>query len=156
MKNLLSLLLLAFVCTGLRAENAAAANDKVIAAVRAADDARVAASVAVDREKLNAVYSNELRYAHSSGKIDTKASFIASLVSKEAVYFAVDYQERNFVPVAPGIVLMNGRGSFKVSTGGAPRQDLDLRFLAVWREEQGTWRMIAWQSNRQPAAAPAK
>lgn len=156
MKNLLSLLLLAFVCTGLRAENAAAANDKIIAAVRAADDARVAASVAVDREKLNAVYSNELRYAHSSGKIDTKASFIASLVSKEAVYFAVDYQERNFVPVAPGIVLMNGRGSFKVSTGGAPRQDLDLRFLAVWREEQGTWRMIAWQSNRQPAAAPAK
>ncbi len=156
MNKLPLLLLFAFVSTFLRAENAPAGSDKIIAAVRAADDARLAGSIAVDREKMNAAYSNDLRYAHSSGKIDSKASFIASLVSKEAIYFSVDYQERNFVPVSPGIVLMNGRGTFKVSTGGAPRQELDLRFLAVWREEQGVWRMIAWQSNRQPAPTPTK
>lgn len=156
MNKLPLLLLLAFVSPFLRAENTPAGSDKIIAAVRAADDARVAATVGVDREKLNAVYSNELRYAHSSGKNDTKASFIASLVSKEAIYFGVDYLERNFVPVAPGVVLMNGRGMFKVSTGGQPRQEFELRFLAVWREEQGVWRMLAWQSNRPPAPAPAK
>ena len=151
MKKLLPLL--ALMVGFLRAENSPEGNDKVVAAVRAADDARLAATIAVDRDRMNRVYSNDLRYAHSSGKVDTKASFIEALVAKDAVYYAVDYQERNFVPVAPGIVLMNGRGLFKVATGGQ-RLDLDLRFLAVWREEQGIWRLIAWQSNRQPAPAP--
>jgi ketosteroid isomerase-like protein len=139
----------------LRAENAPATNDRVIAAVRAADDARVAATVAGDRAKMNAVYSNDLRYAHSTGKVDNKAAYIEALVTREAIYTAIDYQERNFVQVAPTIVLMNGRGIFKVATGGQ-RQDLDLRFLGVWREEQGTWRLVAWQSNRQPAAPATK
>jgi hypothetical protein len=126
--------------------------DQVIAAVRAADDAHLAATIAVDRNRMNAVYSDELRYAHSSGKIDTKASFIDSLVAKEAIYFSVDYVERNFVAAAPGIVLMNGRGLFKVATGGQ-KADLDLRFHAVWRQEQGVWRLLAWQSSRPPPAA---
>lgn len=130
--------------------------DKVIAAVRAADDARIAAMVAVDRARMSALYSKELRYAHSSGKVDTQASFIESLVTKEIAYYGVEYQERNFVPAVPGIVLMSGGGLFRVATAGQ-RQELDLRFLAVWREEQGVWRLLAWQSNRQPApAAPAK
>src|SRR4051812_44013272 len=119
MKKLPLLLpLLALVVGFLRAENSPGGNDKVIAAVRAADDARITASIAVDRNRMNAAYSNDLRYAHSSGKVDNKASFIASLEAKEAVYYSVDYQERNFVPVGPGIVLMNGRGLFKVATGG--------------------------------------
>jgi hypothetical protein len=126
-------------------------DDAVIAAVRAADDARLAATIAADPDRMNAVYSKDLRYAHSSGKVDTKAVFIEALVSKEAIYYSYDYQERNFVPAAPGIVLMNGRVFLNVFTGGQ-RVDLDLRFLAVWREEQGVWRMMAWQSNRPPAA----
>ncbi len=43
----------------------AAADDKMIAAVRAADDARVAATIAVDQPKLAALFSDDLRYAHS-------------------------------------------------------------------------------------------
>jgi hypothetical protein len=51
---------------------------------------------------------------------------------------------------------MTGRGHFKsVSNGQA--NDLHLGFLAVWREEGGQWRFLAWQSCRLPdPAAPAK
>jgi hypothetical protein len=156
MTKLTLLLALFALFTGIAgAENApgasAKSDDAVIAAVRAADDARLAATIAADPNRMNAIYSKDLRYAHSSGKVDTKAAFIAALVSKEAIYYSYDYQERKFVPAAPGIVLMNGRVLLNVFTAGQ-RVDLDLRFLAVWREEQGVWRMMAWQSNRPPAA----
>jgi len=133
----------------------AAGSDAVITAVRAADDARVTATTAGNRAGIGATYSDDLRYAHSSGKVDTKASFTESLVTRATVYASYKYVERNFVPAAPGIVLMNGRAAVKVQQAGGPAQDLELNFLAVWREENGKWRMLAWQSNRPPAPAPA-
>ncbi|MEY4938498.1 MAG: hypothetical protein RIQ93_233 [Verrucomicrobiota bacterium] len=132
------------------------ADDKVIAAVRAADDERAAAMIAGDRARLTAIFSDDLRYAHSSGTVDTKATFTDSLASGRQKYTAISYDERVFNAIAPGIVLMTGRGHFKVASG-ATANDLHLGFLAVWREEKGRWRFVAWQSCRILApATPAK
>lgn len=152
MKKLLLLPLLLSLLASVRAENAPAGTDKILAAVRAADDARVVATVAGDRALMNAIYSDDLRYAHSTGQVDGKAAFIAPLAEKRAFYVAIDYKQRDFVPLAPTIVLMGGRGLFTVGPEGQ-RQVIDLQFLAVWREEQGGWRMVAWQSNHPPAPA---
>ena len=40
---------------------------------------------------------------------------------------------------------------------GAPGQAniVDLNFLAVWREEGGSWHFLAWQSCKNPPPAPA-
>ena len=129
-------------------------NDVVIAAVKAADDARVAASMDADRAQLETIFSDELRYAHSNGKVDTKASYIDSIASHRSVYSSYDYQTRTFLPAGPGVVLMFGRAFIN---SGTPEQKnlLDLNFLAVWREENGKWRFLAWQSCRIPASAPA-
>src|SRR5215207_1417121 len=81
-----------------------AADEKLIAAVRAADDERVAATKSGDRARLDAIYSNDLHYAHSSGKIDTKTSYIDSLVKRTTIYEKYDYQKREFRPAGPGIV----------------------------------------------------
>jgi hypothetical protein len=135
-----------------RAENTAAGTDKILAAVRAADDARVVATIAGDRALMNAIYSDDLRYAHSTGQVDGKAEFIAPLAEKRAFYVAINYQQRDFVPLAPTIVLMGGRGLFTVGPE-VQRREIDLQFLAVGREEQGGWRMVAWQSNHPPAPA---
>jgi hypothetical protein len=136
------------------AKPAASVQDKVIAAVAAADEERIAATKAGDRARLDAIFSNELRYAHSSGKVDSKASYIESLVTHSTVYESFEYKERNFVPAGPGIVLMNGRVFIKAANNGQ-RVDNDLNFLAVWREENGRWRFLAWQSCKNPPAAPA-
>jgi len=87
-----------------------AADDKVIAAVRAADAERVAATKAGDGARLDAIFSDDLRYAHSSGHVDTKASYIKSLTSHSTVYESYDYKEQNFSVVAPGIVLIKAGG----------------------------------------------
>src|SRR5688500_16060515 len=85
-----------------------AANDPA-AAWRAADDARVAAMISADPAKLAAVFSDELLYVHSSGRPDTKASFVESLTSGKSKYNSVNYEQRDFREVAPGLVLMNGK-----------------------------------------------
>lgn len=145
-----SLALLFVLCSAvlLRASDA-----DVIAAVRAADDERVVAIMAADVPRLNAIFSDELHYTHSNGKHDTKESYIASLVSRQTVYTGYDYQERVFRPVSPDIVLMAARVLIKA--GNATTQNLnDLNVLAVWRNEGGKWRFIAWQSSKIPPATP--
>ena len=130
-----------------------AADDKILAAVRAADDERVAAVKAGDAARLDAIFSDELRYAHSSGHVDNKASYMKALTSHSTVYETYDYQERKFTEAAPGIVLMTGRVLIH-SRSGEKTTDLDLNFLAVWREEHGAWRFLAWQSCKNPPPAP--
>jgi hypothetical protein len=133
-----------------------AAEDAQITAVRAADDERIAAMLAADPVRLTALLSDQLHYAHSSGFIDTKASFIESLAGRQVIYESAEYVQRDFIPAGPGVMLMKGRARFKAGRG-AERNLLDLNFLAVWREEGGRWRFLAWQSSRNPPpAAPGK
>ena len=142
----LSLLLLA------SALNARAGDEAVIAAVRTADDERTAAIVAADPARLAAIFSDQLHYAHSSGVIDTKASYIDSLVSGRSDYVSFEHLRREFVPAGPGIVLVKGRAIVKAGPFGQPNT-IDLNYLAVWREEVGKWRFLAWQSCRNPPPA---
>ena len=108
---------------------------------------------------LEASYSDDLHYAHSSGKVDTKASQLTGVLTGASRYDAFDYKERTFVPAGPGIVLMKGRVLVHMTnkTTGAKTMN-DINYLAVYREEKGKWRFLAWQSckNPEPAAAPAK
>src|SRR5688500_18617826 len=93
-----------------------AADDKLIAAVRAADDERVAATKAGDKARLEAIYSKDLHYAHSNGKIDNYATYIESLIKRTTVYEKYNYQTREFRLVGPGVVTMHGRALIESSS----------------------------------------
>lgn len=123
-----------------------------LAAVQAADKARIAAMQSGDREKLDAIFSVDLRYAHSNGIVDTKTSFIDILRAGKTKYVGFDYEEQNFTFPAPGIALMTGHAHIKAESDGKV-MDAVLSFLAVWREEKGQWRFLAWQSCKLPPAA---
>ena len=84
MKTLLVSLALLFVLQAFAAEN------PQLAAVQAADKARVAAMQSPDRDKLSAIFAADLRYAHSSGVVDTKASFIDVLTAGKTKYVGYD------------------------------------------------------------------
>ena len=146
--KLLSILLLCLTT----ALTVRAADDAQLPALQAADKARVAAMQSGNREKLDAIFSDELRYAHSSGVVDTKASFIEILSTGKTKYVGYDYEEQNFTFPAPGIALMTGRAHVKAVTATG-EMDSVLSFLAVWREEKGQWRFLAWQSCKPPAPA---
>ena len=50
---------------------------------------------------------------------------------------------------AAGAVLVTGRITIDILIGGQPKL-LQSRFLDVWVEEGGEWRMIAWESTPIP------
>lgn len=127
--------------------------DTDLAAVMAADEERVAATLAGDRERLAAIYSDELHYAHSNGTVEDKAARLAATEEGRTVYESYEYRHRAFKPVAPGIVLMTGRVEIQARNASGPVA-LDLNFLSVWREENGVWRFLAWQSCRNPTTTP--
>jgi hypothetical protein len=151
---LLALGLLSLRAADLPAKASATEGDKLVTALRAADDERVAATKSGDRARLEAIFSNDLYYGHSSAKVDNKASYVESIVTRNTVYDSYDYVTREFKQVGPGIVFMTGRAKIK-SHSPTSAVDNDLNFLAVWREENGKWRFLAWQSVKNPPPVPA-
>ena len=158
MKTTLLLSCLGLVLVSLRAESqssvSAKPDDKIIAAVRAADDERVAAILGADKARLDAIFSDDLHYTHSSGKIDNKASYTQALVTKATTYDRYEYLDRKFIPVSPGIVLMTAHALINSRSATGVNEN-DLSILAVYREEKGKWRFLAWQSAKLPAPATA-
>jgi len=139
-------------CIALAFVSLRAADPTPLPALKAADDERVAATVAADKGRLAEIFSDDLRYAHASGAVDTKTSYTDALVSGRLKYVSIDYEQRDFTFPAPDIALMTGRAHIKVTsaTGGI---DNYMGFLAVWRQENGHWRFLAWQSCKLPSPA---
>jgi ketosteroid isomerase-like protein len=90
---------------------------------------------------------------HSSGKIDNKAEHADGLAKRTAVYERFDYQTRDFRLAGPGVMLMSGRVVIH-STNATGKNQNDVNFLAVWREEQGRWKLLAWQAAKNLPPAP--
>ncbi len=120
-----------------------------LTALTAADDARVAAVLAANREKLEELLADDLHYAHSSGSVDTKKSFIEALTSGKSKYVGLDYIKREFKFPTPGIALMTGQVHILVNSGES-KVDANLSYLGVWQQQNGKWRFLAWQSCRLP------
>jgi hypothetical protein len=134
---------------------AAAAEDPKVAALTTVDDARVAAMLKPSKATLDTVLSDDLRYAHSNGKVDTKASLTSSLLGGEAKYVSYKYSERSFKFPAPDVALMAGRLEVQAVVDGVS-MTTGISYLAVWRLEKGQWKFLAWQSCKIPPASPAK
>ena len=144
------LLTLAFLCSSL-----CAADDPKVTALTAVDDVRVATMLKPSKAALDTVLSDDLRYAHSNGKVDTKASLTASLLGGEAKYVSYKYSERSFKFPAPDLALMTGRFEVQATVDGTTVTST-IGYLAVWRLEQGQWKFLAWQSCKIPPATLAK
>ena len=151
MRNIFAILTV-FILTAwcsARAAEGTPASKIPLAALQAADDARISAMKSGNREKLGTIFSDELHYAHSTGEVDTRTSFIDKLTSGKTKYTLMEYEKRDFTMPAPGVALMTGRVHIRAVTG-ENTTDSVLSFLAAWRLEKGEWRFLAWQSCKIP------
>ena len=111
------------------------------------DDARITAMQNPSEASLDAIFSNDLRYAHSNGNVDTKASLCESLLQGRLKYLSIRPEERTFTFPADSIALMSGKAQIKVGTTNG-EVELHMIYLAVWRLENEQWKFLAWQSCR--------
>lgn len=109
-----------------------------------ADAARRAAMISGDAEVLAGFLDDDLIWTHSSGKTDTRHSFLDGIASGVVQYLALETEDvtvfqRDDVLICHG--LLNGRAS-----RDGVEKALRNRFLSVWISDGEHMRMIAWQS----------
>lgn len=144
MKTLRFLTCLLLATPALQAANSAATE---IETVRRADQARLAAMMAGDGAALARLMSEELRFVHSDGRIETKAEYVRNLMAGDTAYADAKTAGVEALQPAPGVVVLIGAQEMRKRLGPS-WSEIKLRYLAVWRNEGGTWRMYAWQSMR--------
>ena len=122
------------------------AEPAVISALRA-DKARLAAMVKGDGEALARLMSDQLRFVHSDGRVESKADYVKNLMAGDTQYADAKTSELETTQVSSDVVVVIGVQEMRKRLG-ATWSDVKLRYLAVWRNENGMWRMVAWQSAR--------
>src|SRR6266566_5182949 len=122
----------------------------VEADVLRADDQRFDAMRRGDWTALDAALADDLTYVHSTARLESKAEHIANLRAGKPHYRGIAPRERS-ARVHGGIGIVNGVSEMHVENAGK-EQRFTVRYLAVYAKAGEHWRMIAWQSTRQPDA----
>jgi hypothetical protein len=125
-----------------------ARDDSRVAALREAEKARFEANVSADAKVLGELLDEGLEYVHSNGELDSKKSFIDSLVSGKRDY-ASTTAETESLRVFGDVAVIRGKARVTVIDGGVAR-DLHIGYMDVWLWQDGRWRMTAWRSARLP------
>lgn len=115
------------------------------AAVRLADEQRIEAVLAGDLATLNERLSADLRYALADGRVQTKSEYLAAVKGSQARYRSFKPSHLHFTAINEQAVAVDGQARFVADAGGQ-RIESTIRFLAVWRDENGHWRLLAYQS----------
>lgn len=120
------------------------------AAVLDADDRRFEAMRKGDWAALDAALADELTYVHSTARQETKAEHIANLRAGKPHYRGIAPRDRT-ARVHGDVGLVTGVSEMHVERDGKDTR-FTVRYLAVYKNTGGRWRMIAWQSTRVPDA----
>src|SRR5215470_3996778 len=120
------------------------------AEVLRADDRRFEAMRKEDWAALDAALADDLTYVHSTARLESKAEHIGNLRAGKPHYRGIAPRERK-ARVHGNIGVVNGVSEMHVENAGK-EQRFTVRYLAVYPKVANQWRMIAWQSTRQPDA----
>jgi ketosteroid isomerase-like protein len=123
----------------------AQASESATQTVLRADAARLSAMMAGDGAALGRVLSEELTFVHSDGRIELKAEYIKNLMAGDTAYINARTSEVKTLQPTPDTVVLIGVQDMRKKLGDS-WSDIHLRFMSIWRNENGTWRMYAWQS----------
>jgi hypothetical protein len=110
------------------------------------DRKRMTAMAEKDVATLKNVLCKGLVYTHSSGRQDTKQSLIDGMEAGTTVYTSVVPSEVKAQDLGNAVVL-TGVAAISVNSGGKPNS-FRVRFTDVYENQNGTWRMVAWQSTK--------
>lgn len=116
--------------------------------VLAADAKRFAAMVRADTAELGALLAEDVTYTHSTGQVESREEFLASIASGKLDYQSIEPAEER-VRIYGDTAVVTGRAGVKLRSEGKDLA-LALRFTSVWVKGEKGWRMVAWQSTRLP------
>jgi uncharacterized protein (TIGR02246 family) len=116
--------------------------------IEALERQRFAAQVSKDMDFLNKIFADDLVYTHSSGKQDTKESYLASISGGKSVYAKIAVEEiavRTYNKDKTAVI--NGRITITQPPVDGKSAILPLRYTAVYvKNGKKGWQLNTWQS----------
>ena len=112
------------------------------------DKKRMTAMAQKDVAALKNMLCKGLVYTHSSGRQDTKQSLLDGMENGTTVYTSMvpsDVKAQDF----GNVVVLTGVAAISVNSRGKPNS-FRVRFTDVYENQNGTWRMVTWQSTKLP------
>ena len=122
-------------------------------AVLAAQDKRIALTVAGDLAGLGAAMTDDLTWTHSNANVETKAEFLEAIRSGKYRYKSMTFDDRRVRLHGDATAIVSGTCRVQVTSGGRDL-DIKLRFTELYVKQAGAWKMALWQSTRVPDPAP--
>ncbi|MFJ9210271.1 nuclear transport factor 2 family protein [Streptomyces sp. NPDC102264] len=101
--------------------------------------------VSGDADALAGLLSEELYYAHSTGRLDDKKSFVEKFRNGTFVFRSVDTRVESARELGEYAFQAGGVLTLRVLVDGVPRR-IVAGYLVVWRQEAGVWRLIGHQA----------
>ena len=118
-------------------------------AVTAAAEKLRLAMIDPTRDALSALVADELSYGHSGGKVDTKTSFIADLLSGASDFVTIAITDQT-VRIVGNDAIVRHTLSADTNDSGKPGK-VTIKILGVWQKQAGQWKLLARQAVRPPA-----
>lgn len=110
------------------------------------DQQRHAALLAGDTDTLDALFTDDVIYLHSTGVIDSKQVYLDGLKSGKTKYLQIDYQPAEY-RVGNGFALILGKVAMQLLIEGVEKEVRAL-IISSWRFESNGWRMMSWQATK--------
>jgi ketosteroid isomerase-like protein len=114
-----------------------------------ADRARCAATLSADLEALEPLLHPTLSYVHSNGVVDDRSSYLAKVASSAFRYASLEHDVDEQRLLSPDHAVLLGRMTATGTVDGKP-VTVASRTLSVWGRDEAGWRLMAFQSTRQP------
>ncbi len=123
------------------------AQNKIKEEVLAFEKARVNATLTADTKQLEQMLAEEVVWIHSSGKRDSKATYIQAIAEGKARYKSMSV-EQSEARIYGEIAITNGILEFESIAPDNAITKVRTLFTCVYRKKKGNWQVVSWQTTR--------
>lgn len=102
-----------------------------------------------DYAALDRLLSDEVRYIHSTGVVETKADYLAGMRAGLYEYGDIRITSNETRVLGPA-AMTTGVMEMLVGAKGSAKGTIRLQHVLIWRLESGTWRLLLRQATRLP------
>ena len=112
--------------------------------ILACEEARCAALLAGDMDRLEQLLSDRLIFVHANATSDTKETLLAKMAGGSIMYRTLVVDRQTVVPLADRAAILSARLTADLLVRGEPKRVSNLT-LSVWEREDERWRLVAYQ-----------
>jgi ketosteroid isomerase-like protein len=114
--------------------------------VRALERARISAMLKGDHQSIAQYLDQDLIYVHSTGLVDGRDSYLASLKEGKYVYERIEVIEERHAEGADFVALVQILSVVIRVAGADATPTRQVAASSLWRRSQGQWKLVTMQA----------